>query len=372
MTDATLITWDTWSGKTYHAITQHKWKYAYVAPCKQLVYEVFQDYGDKNTKVSTWDVHLDGDGNFMGTYEALRPEQVKDYDRVIIDEFHYVGDFERGWHLLDIVNACRDAQIPLLGLTATQNLDASLLRSLQMKTKHLDAWKKVPEKKEIEFEQFLENARNGHSSIYFCKYTPDAWLKQYFMDVLWLQDDEVAILSASDTSMERITVQNRFRSWEIKFLICTNVLAQWLNFPATNLAIEYNQYDGREIIEQKLGRLGRPTFSDNVEEVYYCLHERPNKRKIKDLIHQDEERVDRTDVAPEVLNRSYTPHEIITYEKLCWWYKTYKYCFPSLEEIVRTGNYFEHIEEELHAAYAFILEDRTKLHEFLSQVRAAK
>jgi len=45
-------------------------------------------------------------------------------------------------------------------LTATPNLDESILHAYAISKLHLKAWKKVPDKKEIEYEQFLENARN--------------------------------------------------------------------------------------------------------------------------------------------------------------------------------------------------------------------
>lgn len=365
-----MITGDTWSWKTYHALKNYPWSFAYLAPCKQLVYEVFQDYGNKNTHLHTWDVHLKGAENFMWTYEAFSVDQVKDFDRIIIDEFHYFADYERWGHLKDIIDEAKKQNKLVLWLTATPNLDESILHAYAISKLHLKAWKKVPDKKEIEYEQFLENARNWASSIYFSKYTPSEYTKAEFVKLLWINEDQIAILSASDTGMERIRVQNGFRNGSIRFLICTNVLAQWLNFPTTNVAIEYNEWDGREVIDQKLWRLGRPSFSDGVDEVYYALHYKPDRSKHKKLKHKELMFTNHTDISPDLLSNNYHPHEMITRDRLCWWYREFKYCYNSVKELIETKNYYEDetLESLLYSAFNFLEDDRKKLAKFLRWV----
>lgn len=363
-----LITWETGSWKTYHALTQFPGSYAYIAPCKQLVYEVFQDYGNWDTEVHTGDVYLRGKKDFMWTYEWLSATNLKKYKRIIVDEFHYLADPERWLHLLDIIQTAKRQWIQVLWLTATQNLDTQLIKELWFTQLILKAWKATPKKKQVSFNKFLENARAWHKSIYFSKYTPWEEIKQEFQELLWFQDHEVDILSASNTSMERISVQNKFRAGEIPFLICTNVLAQWLNFPTTNVCIEHNDHDKREVIDQKLWRLWRPTFSDWVTEVYYCLDHKPEKHKKKKLHHFEEEYTQYSDIAHQTLWHNYPIHEVINAERLFWWYREYKYCYPTIREIFDRNIVHDQYKKAFNEAYNFLQNDREWLEMFLRWV----
>jgi len=50
-----IIEGKTGSGKTYYSINKAKelGLFAYVAPCRQLAYEIFIDYSSKDDKLST-------------------------------------------------------------------------------------------------------------------------------------------------------------------------------------------------------------------------------------------------------------------------------------------------------------------------------
>lgn len=78
----------------------------------------------------------------------------------------------------------------------------------------------------------------------------------------------------------------------VQIVCCTNVLAQGVNFPAENVYIEHDIHSNLATYKQKLGRVGRPGFS-NAKEVYYCIdsgidikHSLPKERPIEELIER--------------------------------------------------------------------------------------
>lgn len=124
-----IITGETGCGKTYKAVHDEMdagRKFAYIAPCRQLVYETYRNYGDcTKDALSSGEIKInaDGQGNFYGVFESASPEQLRKggYDTLIIDEAHFVKDQNRGNNLLTLIAECRKHDINLKLLTATQN-----------------------------------------------------------------------------------------------------------------------------------------------------------------------------------------------------------------------------------------------------------
>jgi len=91
------------------------------------------------------------------------------------------------------------------------------------------------------------------------------------------------IISANIPTAKRLETQIAFKRGELQLVLSTNVLAQGVNFPADLVIIEHNNWDEWEIVQQKIGRAGRPQFCD---KAWYFLHEIPPKpeRKINKTI----------------------------------------------------------------------------------------
>lgn len=271
-----LITGATGSGKTYFAINEakKKGKFLYLAPCRQLAYEVIQDYGTLADSLSTGEVKMKGEscGNMFAVYES--GEDISGYDTLIIDEAHFLADEERGANLYHKIRIAKCLDIDVMLLTATPSVDFEYIsKKLKVEIEELElpSVGKKPIKEIDEFE-FIERTQAGIPSIYFCKYSSDCELAA-IIDAK--KGIKTGYITADTPPSLRLETQNKFRSGEITLVYCTNVLAQGLNFPASNILIEYNSYDSEELILQKLGRIGRP-YHCKEEVATYCLSELPS------------------------------------------------------------------------------------------------
>lgn len=270
-----LLTWETGTGKTYQFFNRYgSKKFLAIFPCRQLSYEAYLKYWNKQTdSLINWEVHYEPSElkNMFAVYENANIENIKNYDVIFIDEFHFITDEERGINLVSIIEKANELGIQVVWATATQNVDEDDLEKLQFAIEELKPFYKIPKKVEIDHEQFVANATKGMSSIVFVRYTPSEEDRVYWKNMTWLLDHEVAIVSASTRPAERLQNQLLFEKWEIKLILATNVLAQGLNFPAQQVMIYYNPYDSGEIILQKIGRLWR--YGYNIDEVYYTAVE---------------------------------------------------------------------------------------------------
>lgn len=261
-----LLLGGTGSGKTYKAIHEAKkqGRFIYVAPARQLVYETAIKYGQyPYDTVSTGECHLYGYRHFFGVYESLHGLNLQGYTTIIIDEAHFVTDKGRNEALLKIINGY---QSNLILCTATDNFSENPLLDTFDKKELPSRVKFV--RKEITEEEFFNRVWLGEPSIYFHKFTAECGKHQG------------KVINGSTPSYERLKTQLAFERGQIKFIECTNVLAQGVNFPATNVCLEYNKYDTAELIFQKLGRLGRFGFGHNENQIMtFCL----KKRDIKDV-----------------------------------------------------------------------------------------
>ena len=254
-----IITGQTGCGKTYHTINEAKTlgKFAYIAPCRQLAYEIYIDYATLDDTLSTGEVKMGAkNNNFYGVYESLTTDKIKNYQSLLIDEAHFITDGERGGHLVELIQQAEKDNINIFLVTATKNF-----RKLKgFEVVELKPIKKPPTKKQISLYKYIERKNAGVPTLQFTKYKDDA------------------MMSADTSPSERLQLQLDYRAGKISFISATNVLAQGINMPCENLLIEHNPYDGDEILHQKLGRLGRMGFCD-ASEVTYCITYRPEKIK---------------------------------------------------------------------------------------------
>ncbi|MCZ4281688.1 helicase-related protein [Kiloniella laminariae] len=252
--DKVIYEGPTGSGKTFQALKKAKSKgsFAYLAPCRQLVYETFMRYAQPGDTLSTGELKIKGrkSGNFFGVFESQPPK----VDSIIIDECHFLTDPDRGPGLYQKIN--ENPEINIFLCTGTRTFRKTELPGFSIeKIKPIRTF----QKKEISFGEFLKRKDQGVPSIIFHKYSDNCG--QYG-----------GYPVTADTPIDqRLEAQIAFSRGEIPLIECTNVLAQGLNFPAQNILIIANQWDTTEILAQKIGRLGRPGFNNESDSLTYCI-----------------------------------------------------------------------------------------------------
>lgn len=282
-----ILTGETGSGKTYKAINEYNnnKKFIYLAPCRQLVYESFIEYSEKNDILNTGETKIGGNGSMFAVYESFNlNNDYTEFDSIIIDEAHFINDVDRGNHLWNIINKYNNHDIYLV--TATDSLDRRSFKNFEHI--HLKAFFKTPKKVEIDVNQFYDNIfEHNMFSIHFCRTIDDCYNMAE-----WYNDNGInaeAICSATPPA-ERLRIQYDFKRGKIQVVCSTNILAQGVNFPAENILLPADGWNTDELIHQKLGRLGRYSLCKR-EEVYYATEEfipkkiskkRPSKVKEKD------------------------------------------------------------------------------------------
>lgn len=249
-----IISGDTGSGKTYNSINwaRKMGRFIYAAPCRQLTYETFIDYSEIKDSLKSGEVNIIGSafGNLFAVYENLMHEDINIYKTLIIDEAHFITDYQRGGVLKDIIKRFTGN---IFLVTATPTFDIEGFKNLYFFSEN-----KRPKIKFINHYEFCSRIREGIPSIAFCMYSSDA------------------MINADTLPSDRLLTQLQFREGKINYLSATNILAQGINLPAENIYVEYNKFDSREIIVQKIGRAGRRGFS-NAKEVTVCLEYRDSK-----------------------------------------------------------------------------------------------
>lgn len=356
-----LYTGGTGCGKTYNAI----WKspsFVIAVPCRQLAYEIFWDYSIIS-RIDTGEVHMGNPhGNQVCVYENL-PTGVIAQDTLIIDEAHYLNDPERGGALFEKILLNKTAGKQIILLTATDTLSDEVKALLDVEEIDLPFFGEEPRKIEVDFGEFCEKVKGGMTAIVFTKYTPSESDIEYYAEVFGIDAQKIGILSASTPSFERVKTQLDFKAGRLQVVIATNVLAQGLNFPAQGVLIEYNQYDGWEIVSQKLGRIARPLFGFNVG--YYCLSEMPTRHRNRGIPEkQVREAYWYARPSHKTINIEgwgFMQHEIPTDLSD---YRNYKYAYRFLRELAeKLGS----LEPDEQIALDFLEDQSEKLKALLSQ-----
>ena len=323
-----IITGETGCGKTYKAINDEieaGRKFAYIAPCRQLAYESYRYYADSGIDTLTSGevkINPEGKGNLYGVFESMSPEMVKDFDTLIIDEGHFINDPERGQELLSLIAACREQNVNIKILTATQTFQLNDFEQIELPARY-----KIPEKKEVDFTTARENIDKGMQTIWFCGSINDTY---FTADMLRSEGINAISMNSSMTPSERLAAQIAFENKEVQVVCATNVLAQGVNFECENLIVEYDPYETDAQQQQKIGRLGRPGTLTDKNEVYYAVdskREKPQKPDIKTKIEKHER------------NKDYIEKQL---ENAKWFiehgngepldYNAIKYCIPQFQE----------------------------------------
>lgn len=256
---------ETGCGKTYHAINELcNDRIVYVAPCRQLVNEVYIKYASEYDSLSTGDCHIDGtdDGNLFAVYESVREEMLKNYKSLIIDEAQFLVDGERSPHLINIKNEAERLGLNVILVSATINFNIpENYEYIKLESKF-----KVPEKVELNsYEEFEEKLKQGLQTIFFVGGIRRA---EELSEQLKEDGYKVGTITGQCDPSERLITQLDFYNKEIQIVVCTNVLAQGINFPCSLVFIDYDMFSTNILFSQKLGRLGRPLLSDD-DYVYY-------------------------------------------------------------------------------------------------------
>lgn len=277
-----LVTGSTGSGKTYQTlkhVKNLKQDYIYVAPCRQLVYESALKYS-KNPTILTGEYKRRGDhSEIYAVYESLSSIDSKD-KILIIDEAHFLTDYDRGGELYN--NMLRFNHVYCL--TATNNIKGIDFDHHE----HIPQTQKFRYKKLESRDEFLDRC-NQVPSILFASSIDDL---NYEYDRLTESHShlKIAKLSAQDDPHERLETQLEFAKGNIDLIICTNVLAQGLNFPCENVYIEDNIYDAQSLILQKIGRLGRRGLcKDNALLTYFCNYKKSEIKVKKEKVKKTKE-----------------------------------------------------------------------------------
>lgn len=288
-----IITWPTGCGKTYFAITEAMklGKFIYLAPCRQLVNESWATYSLSDDVLSTGEIHLwdfEKHQNIFGVFESANNMEIKKYNTLIVDEAHFITDKERWGNLLKIIREAQNLGLNVFLLTATVNfkLTGFELKKLPARAKIKRKYKTLSnidgadDFKELRKEKFLS----------FCSSRRDAEEEAEIYKYLGFK---VKALHSDLTPSQRLNIQRRFALWELDGVCCTNILAQWINFPASVIIIPETDYNGEthepEIFKQILGRVGRPGWS-NKATIYYSGFAKKNKIKNKKIEAKIEEK----------------------------------------------------------------------------------
>ena len=362
MAKTKLYTGGTGCGKTYTAIMGAD-SFVIAVPCRQLAYEIYWDYPQQVSRVDTGEVHMgDIGGNQVCVYENLS-DGVVSQDTLIVDEAHYLNDPQRGGALFEKILANKQAGKEIILLTATDTLSDEVKEVLEVEEIELQPFCEVPEKVELDFPQFCEKVRAGMTAIVFTKFTPDDREVEYYAEIFGLDVSSICVMSDNTPSYERVKTQLDFKRGNLQVVISTNVLAQGLNFPAQGVLIEYNEYDGWEIVTQKLGRVARPLF--DLREGYFCLSEMPGKYKNRG-VPQKTEREATTYWRPSyaevnISGWGFMEHEV---PSNLWSYKGFKYSYRFLRELKERLGSLESLEQE---AFDFLEEQSALVRELLEE-----
>lgn len=223
------------------------------------------DYSNPEVDMlSTGEIKLNTEGkNFFGVYESFPSE--KKFETIIIDEAHFISDDDRGVMLQDLINKL-DCNIYMV--TATQNFSIDGFKNIHLKA--IESF----EKEEISSSEFWERVEAGEPSIIFRDRKDDCGMAGG------------EPIHADIDLYNRLRIQRGFRDGKINLIETTNVLAQGLNFPATNIYIEESIWNTPELIKQKLGRLGRPFITSKDDRLTYHIEEsieKINKKQVEGL-----------------------------------------------------------------------------------------
>ncbi len=313
-----MFTGETGCGKTYKMINNND-NLVIAVPTRQLAYEIFLDY-PKMDFINTGEVHIvrnEQKKNGVVVYENLCDQMIDDYDTIIVDECHFISDEQRGGELLNkIIYALAQYKKVVFG-TATNTLCAEMLRRMHIKEVRLTPFVNIKKTEIKDLDEMIKIA-SKNPTLVFTKYAPTEEDVNGYANLLNIPLEKSSFISANVPSSERVAKQIAFKNGDLQLMVSSNVLAQGVNFPAVCVLIEYNIYDDWEIMNQKIGRAGRPNMST---EAYYLIYEIPEKN-VRPPIHTFEKNIIDSYRDIDISSWNISPHEIPTD---IYKYKGFKY-----------------------------------------------
>lgn len=250
-------------GKTYQAFNRLGKKSAiYGGPCRQLIYETAQKYGNIKSQIKTSDIKIGNNSAKLSfcTYECITRKNIRQTDVLIIDEAHFMSDKERGPHIRDLIYFANKIgkEVVLLSATLKTIPKGAKIINLPPRGKNFI-------KKEISLSDAIERAKKGVPTLYFHKFKKDCGKVGEMLGI------KHAIITSSTPVADRVRLVKLFQEGKITLLEATNAMAQGVNVPCENLINEYNRYDDSAVVIQKLGRLGRTGVTPEDSELTYCI-----------------------------------------------------------------------------------------------------
>ncbi len=311
-----IIEWGTWSWKTYEAINKARQlgTFMYLAPCRQLVYESFLKYKRAWDTLSTWEIQVTQPWEYNNeetsafyVYESITNGSHLNYDTLIIDEAQFLCDYER-W--LQLYSAIQNFPWNIFLVTATRTFS---LDSLEEYKQILLNSPQEFKKEKIDENEFFYRVQQWEPSLIFHKYMNNC-------GIYWW-----ATITANTLPYDRLITQLRFAKWKRlgkkgqhrypNLVEATNVVAQGLNFPATNVMIIDNEYDSYSTELQKLGRLWRRWLTDSNTRLTYCFSvDNYNDRDYEDYDYEDETDDRTLEYIQSLVQKSKTPISDIEYQ----------------------------------------------------------
>lgn len=213
-------------------------------------------------------------GNIFAVFESISENSLRNYDAIIIDEAHFLSDDSRGQHLQNLLIKAVELGKDVVLCSATFNVE--IQKEWNFKKLYLESKFKVPEKVALsELSDSLDLIYNGYKTIIFGSSIDslgyiESLIYEHAEDNGYDTELRIAQIHSGILPSERLDLQLKFLKGELDVIISTNVLAQGLNFVCENLIIFDDLYNTPEILNQKLGRLGRP-FQSSKEKVFYNI-----------------------------------------------------------------------------------------------------
>lgn len=265
-----IITGETGCGKTYSAVNDEidaGRSFIYMGPCRQLLYETYRKYADpREDGLSTGEVKYNTKNcrNLYAVYESVNEKMLDsgNFDTIIVDEAHFIKDADRGDGIMSIIASARERGMNIKLLTATQNFDLNDFEHIELKSKF-----EVPKKIEISMSEARENMMKGMPTLYFVRSIADSY---EYAEQLQARGVKAIPINGDMTPSERLQAQIDFERGRATCAVSTNACAQGQNFTVANMIIEYDPFTTSEMLEQKIGRLGRPGTLPGIKEVYYA------------------------------------------------------------------------------------------------------
>jgi len=347
-----LYTGGTGSGKTFKAVTESD-RFIIAVPTRQLAYEVFMDYKSIKT-IETGEVHINNGGNAVVVFENLSGFQTDEYDTLIVDECHFINDPQRGLMLLNNIIEFKNSGKEVILLTATDTLSEEVKELLQIEEIKLTPFKTVS-KKEVSVDEInrLKSEGEINTILVFTKYAPDEDTVFDWCLRLGIDKDKADFISANVPTSKRLETQIKFRNGELELVVSSNVLAQGVNFPADAVIVVYNEWDDWEIVQQKIGRAGRPQYTD---KAYYALFESPEKEK-KDFVKKTTTAVVKKFRGVEVEKLNFSDFEVPKGKS----YRDYKYSKRFLKWLIESRK----AKKWEKKAFRKLLRDEAKVRQIL-------